>query len=96
MVFLGYELQVPEDHVLLILLAHCCTVVPHALLPLKYPLILTSEICLSLFIHLKNRRGNFTYAQMFPYRLKPKRREIFPYSIIKYFPMPIMEDQSFR
>ena len=66
-VFLGYELQVPGDHVLLILLARSYTVVPHALLPLKYPLILVSETCLSLFIHLKNKRGNFTYTQMFPY-----------------------------
>ena len=46
-VFLGYELQVPGDHVLLILLARSYTVVPHALLPLKYPLILVSETCLS-------------------------------------------------
>lgn len=88
-VFLGYELQVPGDFVLLILLAPSCTVL-HAFLILKYASVLISEACLSLFIYLKNRRENFTYTQIFPYHLRSTSWEVFPYSIIKYFIMPIM------
>lgn len=63
---------------------------PHAFLTLKYPSVPISETSLSLFIHLKNRKENFTYTHMFPYHLKPQSWEVFPYSIIKYFIMPIM------
>ena len=85
MVFLGYELQVPGDHVWLILLAHSCTVVPHTLLPLKHPLILKSETYLFVHSSQEQKRKLHLYSNV-PIPLKAQMLRNLPLLHHKIFP----------